>query len=102
RARFEYPKFRVVPVRHKRIMLVSSPDQFMKQLPQRLSLVAQTAGILREQITAGTWEHLPGERELCARLRVSRPTLRLALEALRKEGLFHVAQGKRRQIRQPG
>ncbi|MDB6028205.1 MAG: transcriptional regulator [Verrucomicrobiales bacterium] len=73
----------------------------MNPLPQRRSLVSQTADILREQMTTGVLsESLPGERELSARLRVSRPTLRAALELLRREGRLDVAQGQRRRIRQ--
>lgn len=80
-------------------MLVSSLYQLMKQILQRMSLAAQTAGILRDLIAAGTWsENLPGERELCARLRISRPTLRAALEILRKEGRLKVAHGRQTQI----
>jgi len=74
----------------------------VKKLPQRLSLVSQAADILREQLVAGLWgDVLPGERALCARLQVSRPTLRAALEALRREGWLEVSQGRRRRIRQP-
>src|SRR5688572_21126130 len=72
----------------------------MKNLPQRMSLVSQTAGILRDQINAGAWAGaLPGERELCTQLHVSRPTLRAALELLRREGWIDVSHGRRRQIR---
>lgn len=68
-------------------------------IPQRRSLVAQTAEVLREEIAAGTWKvALPGERELSARLHVSRPTLRAALELLRREGTLEVSQGQRRRI----
>ena len=39
------------------------------RLPQRISLVSLTAQRLRESMQAGHWHgHLPGERELCARL----------------------------------
>ena len=74
----------------------------MKKLPQRLSLVSQAADILREQLAAGLWGgFLPGERVLCARLQVSRPTLRAALDTLRREGWLEVLQGRRRRIRPP-
>jgi len=67
-------------------------------LPQRLSLVAQTSHSLREGIRTGYWrEYLPAERELCARLQISRRTLRAALEALQREGLLRV-EGRARRI----
>ena len=72
-----------------------------RQLPQRHSLIAQAAEILRVEIDAGTWkEFLPGERELSAQLAISRPTLRAALELLQREGRLDVAQGHRRRILQ--
>ncbi len=74
----------------------------MKKLPQRLSLVSQAADILREQLAAGLCgDILPGERALCARLQVSRPTLRAALETRRREGWLEVSQGRRRRIHPP-
>jgi LacI family transcriptional regulator len=72
----------------------------VKQFPKRESLVVQTAEILREQISVGTWaDALPGERDLAQKLHVSRPTVRAALEQLRREGRIDVAQGQRRRIR---
>lgn len=69
-------------------------------LPQRLSLVTQTVQSLREAIRAGHWRtHLPGERELCAHLQVSRPTLRAALEELQRSGWLDVSHRQRRCIR---
>lgn len=71
----------------------------MTQIPQRPSLVAQVADIVRREIKNGEWgEFLPGELELCSRLKVSRPTLRSALETLRRDGLIEVSQGRRRRI----
>ncbi|MBM3860915.1 MAG: GntR family transcriptional regulator [Verrucomicrobia bacterium] len=73
-----------------------------RALPQRVSLVLQTAQLLREELQAGQWrDHLPGERELCERFQVSRPTMRGALEQLRREGRLDVAHGKRRRILAP-
>lgn len=70
-------------------------------LPRRLSLVAQTAQCLREQLRAGEWpECLPGERELGQRLQVSRHTLRAALEQLQREGLVGVSTRQRRRVLQ--
>lgn len=69
------------------------------KLPQRLSLVAQTVAVLREQILAGIWSgFLPGENELCDKLHVSRVTLRAALGELQRAGLVRSSQGKRREI----
>src|ERR1051326_7474089 len=71
----------------------------MTQIPQRASLVTQVAEIVRREINRGEWgEYLPGELELCDRLKVSRPTLRAALDLLKREGLIEVSQGRRRRI----
>jgi len=67
----------------------------------RVSLIAQAADIIREQIANGIWGHmLPGERQLSATLQISRPTLQRALKILQQEGLFTVAQGKQRVLQQ--
>ncbi|MBI5775588.1 MAG: substrate-binding domain-containing protein [Verrucomicrobia bacterium] len=69
-------------------------------LPRRLSLVAQTAQSLRDGIQSGRWRgHLPGERELCAHLQVSRPTLRAALAELQRKGWLGVSDRRRRRIK---
>lgn len=69
-------------------------------LPQRLSLVTQTARSLREGIEAGQWQKfLPGERELGAQLLVSRRTLRAALDELQRTGWLEVSQRQRRRIK---
>ena len=71
----------------------------MSNLPRRVSLVAQTQEILRDMILRGTWERwLPGELELTRRLRVSRITLRAALQELERAKLVKAGQGKRREI----
>ncbi|MDZ4402627.1 substrate-binding domain-containing protein [Prosthecobacter sp.] len=70
------------------------------RLPQRVSLVTQTAQSLRESMQAGHWHgHLPGERELCARLQVSRHTLRAALQELQHDGSLEVTERQRRRIK---
>lgn len=94
-----------------RMLLVTRPDQMAFQtvpisppLPQRITLVAQTVHSLCEGIRAGRWKtHLPGERDLCAALQVSRPTMRAALKELQLKGWISVSQRKRRVIKmKPG
>ena len=66
----------------------------MKSLPQRQSLVSQTAELIRREIRQGTWRRvLPGERVLFASLQVSRNTVRSALAQLKQEGLIRSARG---------
>jgi DNA-binding LacI/PurR family transcriptional regulator len=78
---------------------MKSPPPALPPLPQRLSLVAQTAQSLREGIRSGHWQQqLPGERELCERLQVSRRTLRPALLELEREGWLEVGPRQRRRI----
>jgi DNA-binding LacI/PurR family transcriptional regulator len=74
----------------------------MTRIPQRISLVAQTAAILREEIQAGAYANcLPSEQVLGGSLQVSRVTLRLALAQLEREGLLRAGQGRRRTILAP-
>jgi DNA-binding LacI/PurR family transcriptional regulator len=69
-------------------------------LPQRLSLVDQTVASLRHSITSGHWQvELPGERELCDQLQVSRTTIRAALEEMQRSGWLGVADRRRRRIK---
>ncbi|MDB6025836.1 MAG: transcriptional regulator [Verrucomicrobiales bacterium] len=71
----------------------------MKRLPQKTSLVTQTAAVIREEIEAGRWTSwLPGEHELCAQLHVSRTTVRAALEELSRQQIIKSHQGRRREI----
>lgn len=71
----------------------------MHRLPQKISLVTQTATLLREEIAAGRWTHwLPGEHELRKQLHVSRTTLRGALSQLHRQGIIRCQQGRRREI----
>jgi DNA-binding LacI/PurR family transcriptional regulator len=70
------------------------------RLPKRLSLVAQTVNSLCEGIENGHWHgHLPGERELCETLQVSRRTLRSALNELQRRGWIEVAERQKRRIK---
>jgi LacI family transcriptional regulator len=71
----------------------------MHRLPQKASLVDETAAFLREQISAGVFpKQLPGEHELSAKLVVSRVTLRAALRRLQREGVVRSRQGSPREI----
>lgn len=71
-------------------------------LPKRLSLVAQTVDSLCQGIKSGHWQqHLPGERELCESLQVSRRTLRSALDELQRRGWVEVPARQRRLIKLP-
>jgi LacI family transcriptional regulator len=68
----------------------------MLRPPKRLSLVAQTAAILKEHLaTSSAGERLPSERELCAQMGVSRMTLRAALARLTDEKLIKGRKGQR-------
>ena len=79
--------------------MILLPPEGAPTVPQKISLVTQTAGILRNNIQAGFWAgELPGEHDLCAQLQVSRVTLRQALKELRQEGWLCSRQGKRHGI----
>jgi DNA-binding LacI/PurR family transcriptional regulator len=90
-----------------RMILVTKPDQMPLHrrtqplpLPRRITLVAQTVNSLCDGVRAGRWKtHLPGERDLCATLQVSRPTMRAALKALQIKGWIEVAERRRRVIK---
>jgi LacI family transcriptional regulator len=63
-------------------------------LPQRQSLVAQTAAFLNGQIEQGEWrDWLPSERSLCQLLQVSRNTLRAALVQLAADRVIKPIHG---------
>ena len=67
----------------------------MNLLPQRQSLVAQTAACLRAGIAAGRWrDWLPAERALARELSVGRNTLRRALAALEGANLLRPEPGR--------
>lgn len=66
----------------------------MQHLPQRNSLVSQTADILQTEILRGTWrDWLPGERALCEKLQISRNTLRSALKQLKRDKVIEAQHG---------
>lgn len=59
------------------------------------SISAQVAESLRASLRGGDWrEMLPGERQLAARLNVSRKTVRRALAMLRAEGLIRTERSR--------
>jgi LacI family transcriptional regulator len=68
-------------------------------IAQRTTLSEDVLRILRVHLYSGRWRgYLPGERTLSEELQVSRPTLRLALNVLEREGWLKVVHGRRRQI----
>lgn len=66
----------------------------MPGLPQRHSLVVQTAAIIRQEIAQANWrDWLPSERSLSDTLQVSRNTVRLALELLQRDDVIEARHG---------
>lgn len=73
------------------------------ELPRRVSLAAQAATAIRQAVLEHAWvEFLPSERRLCELFQVSRPTIRTALQELRREGLVQIQHGKRNRILRRG
>lgn len=71
----------------------------MNRRPRRTTLVEQAAEILRHDLASGRWgSHMPGEHALSKELEISRSTLRVALDLLRREGLVEPSRGRRRRI----
>lgn len=67
----------------------------MIKVVRRISLVAQVADLLRENIEGGRWtRHLPGQRALSRQLEVSCRTLRAALKVLAREGRLVIVHGR--------
>ena len=80
----------------------SEKDVHLLSLPQRLSLVDEVATIIRDGIRTGVWKNfLPGERQMSAELRVSRPTIKRAVEILASEGVVSNIGRRRRKILRP-
>ncbi len=69
------------------------------EIPRRLSLSAQTATAIQKAVQSNVWqEFLPSERRLCEMFKVSRPTIRTALQQLAKERLIEIHHGKRNRL----
>ena len=69
------------------------------KLPLKRSLATETRSVILEAIQSGTWQtYLPGERQLCERFQISRPTLRQALRQLEIEQVVSNQHGHRRRI----
>lgn len=67
----------------------------------RTTLSAQAAAAIRRGIAEGRWrDYLPGERRLCEFFQVSRPTIRIALQALARERLVDIRHGRRNRLLQ--
>lgn len=69
----------------------------MTEIQRPGALYQQVAAAIREAITSGEFAPeslLPSEAQLMARYKVSRPTVRNAIAALRAEGLIDVRHGK--------
>jgi len=72
-----------------------NPKPTLLDIPVRASVAVSVAAALRKAISTGSWkEFLPTERRLSEMLQVSRPTLRIALHLLAKEGLLEIIPGK--------
>lgn len=70
-----------------------------EELPRRVPLAFEAMRALRLAISRGTWvDFLPGERDLCSRFQISRPTLRAALEELASNGEIERKPRKRCRI----
>ena len=80
--------------------MISSKPSFA--ILQRHSLASQAAASITQAIEEGSWdEYLPSERRLCEMLRVSRPTIRTALQILEKNGLIEIRHGRRNRLLAP-
>lgn len=77
----------------------------MTEIQRPGALYQQVAAAIREEIRSGEFEPgapLPSETQLIERYKVSRPTVRNAIAALRAEGLIDVRHGKGSFVRSDG
>ncbi|BDM67316.1 GntR family transcriptional regulator [Streptomyces nigrescens] len=77
----------------------------MAEIQRPGALYQQVAAAIREAILSGEFEPgapLPSEAQLIERYKVSRPTVRNAIAALRAEGLIEVKHGKGSFVRSSG
>lgn len=71
----------------------------MLSLPKRVTITEQAVAALSSGIASQAWvSFLPAERRLAEQLQVSRPTLRLALAQLAREGILKIQQGRATKI----
>lgn len=88
------------------LMANPPPSPLSPEAPAALdpatSLTVLAVRWLRQALADRVWiGSLPGERELCGQIGVSRPTLRLALQQIEKDGLVELVHGRRRRIVNP-
>ncbi|SHK24417.1 DNA-binding transcriptional regulator, LacI/PurR family [Rubritalea squalenifaciens DSM 18772] len=70
--------------------------------PDRIPLGRRTADILEQEILNQRWtKQLPGYRELCARMGVSRRTMETALQILTRREIILPAEGKKARLINP-
>lgn len=78
--------------------------EFEVQRDLPIPLIQQVRDGLRQKISSGAWRigrQIPSERELAETLRISRLTVRLALNDLAAEGLLQRRQGKGTYVQAP-
>lgn len=68
-------------------------------LPQRGLLSVSTAAAMRQALAQGLWDQqFPSERRLCELFRVSRPTVRAALDILARERAVGLERRRRKRL----
>ena len=69
------------------------------EIPTRVDLATQVADVIRKTIRHGIWsKDIPSERRLSELLKVSRPTIRVALHMLAKDGLLEIKPRTRKRL----